>query len=100
MLKEEKLQFHCCLAEEYEIDPQDNRFYVFNPFSIQIFMNIIHNILLSAESNIRDIEIVLYYSSEEYMFFLESHPFLKESIIPEVYERNSYERFLIYRVAI
>ncbi|MBS4209400.1 methyltransferase [Bacillus sp. FJAT-50079] len=102
-IKLEQIHFHCCLAEEYEIDPQDNRFYFFNPFSIQIFMGIIHNILLSAERNIRDIEIVLYYGSEEYMFFLENHTFFEfkeEIIIPGVYERNSYERFLIYRLAI
>jgi SAM-dependent methyltransferase len=45
------IEFHCCLAEEYEIDTKDNRFYFFNPFLVQIFMKIINNILLSFEKN-------------------------------------------------
>lgn len=65
----EKIHFHCCLAEEYQIDPLDNRFYFFNPFSIQIFMRIIYNILLSVEKSQREIELVLYYGSREYVFF-------------------------------
>ncbi len=44
-----KIQFQCCLAQEYEIDPHDNRFYFFNPFSVQVFMNVVNNILLSVE---------------------------------------------------
>jgi SAM-dependent methyltransferase len=39
------IEFHCCLAEEYEIQPGDNVFYSFNPFSIQIFMKIINNLI-------------------------------------------------------
>ncbi|MCL6574477.1 MAG: class I SAM-dependent methyltransferase, partial [Bacillus sp. (in: Bacteria)] len=42
----DKIHFCCCLAEEYQIDPLDNRFYFFNPFSLQIFRKIINNILL------------------------------------------------------
>ncbi len=52
-----QIHFHCCLAEEYEIDPLDNRFYFFNPFSVQIFMNVISNILVSVEKSARDIEL-------------------------------------------
>src|SRR4051812_19160080 len=28
--REDNIHFHCCLAEEYRIDPADNRFYFFN----------------------------------------------------------------------
>ncbi|MGG3926271.1 methyltransferase [Metabacillus fastidiosus] len=95
----DKIHFHCCLAEEYEINPSDNRFYLFNPFSIQIFRGIINNILLSVEQTKRDIEIILYYSSDDYMFFLENETAfeLKEEI--KLPENNRYERFLIYRLA-
>ncbi|KAB7705301.1 methyltransferase [Bacillus aerolatus] len=97
----DKVQFHCCLAEEYQIAPLDNRFYFFNPFSIQIFMNIINKILISAEKSEREIELVLYYGSEDYIYFLENSTSfeLKEEVIrPGVYEHNPYERFLIYRL--
>ena len=43
------VRFERCLAEEYEVEPTDNRFYFFNPFSVQIFARVIDNILLSVE---------------------------------------------------
>ncbi|MBS4179417.1 methyltransferase [Lederbergia citrea] len=98
---EGKIHFQCCLAQDYEIDPLDNRFYFFNPFSIQIFMTIINNILLSVEKSEREIELILYYGSDDYIFFLENHPSfeLKEEVkLPDLYEYNPYERFLIYRL--
>jgi SAM-dependent methyltransferase len=97
------IHFHCCLAEEYQVNSLDNRFYFFNPFSINIFMNIINNILVSMEKSERDIELVLYYPSEDYIFFLENHTTFElkvEVILPDLYEKNPNERFLIYRLAI
>lgn len=97
----DKIHFHCCLAEEYKIEPADNRFYFFNPFSIQIFMNIIHNILRSVELSFREIELLLYYPSEDYIYFLENQTIfvLKEEIIlPSLFKYNPYERFLLYRL--
>ncbi|WP_028403434.1 methyltransferase [Ectobacillus panaciterrae] len=97
----DKIHFHCCFAEEYQIDPLDNRFYFFNPFSIHIFMNIINNILLSVEKSEREIELVLYYPSEDYIYFLENYTSfeLKEEIILlGLYEHNPHERFLIYKL--
>ncbi|MGX6444725.1 methyltransferase [Neobacillus sp. K501] len=97
--RKDKIHFLHCKAEEYEIQPEDNRFYFFNPFSIQIFMKIIINILGSVEQFERDIEIILYYPSEDYIFFLENQtPFtLKREIkLHGMYEQNVNERFLIY----
>ncbi|CAG9612327.1 hypothetical protein BACCIP111899_01500 [Bacillus rhizoplanae] len=98
----DKIHFHCCLAQEYEIDPLDNKFYFFNPFSVQVFMNVINNILLSVEEVEREIELVLYYPSEDYIYFLDnqtSFELKEEVILPGLYERNLNERFLIYRLA-
>jgi hypothetical protein len=100
---EGKIHFHCCLAEEYKINPTDNVFYFFNPFSLQVFMKVINNILISVEESPRDIELILYYSSEEYLQFLEyqSSFELKEEVkLPGIYENNPYERFLIYHLPI
>ncbi|MBO9131041.1 class I SAM-dependent methyltransferase [Bacillus sp. 165] len=97
-----EIHFHCCLAEEYEIAPLDNRFYFFNPFSVQIFMNIVKNILLSVEKKKREIDLILYYGSDDYIYFLENHTSfeLKEEIrLPGLYEHNPFERFLIYRLS-
>jgi SAM-dependent methyltransferase len=98
---DEKIQFYHCLAEKYEIQPLENHFYFFNPFSIQIFMKIIKNILVSVEKVRREVEVVLYYVSDEYIYFLEyqtAFELKKEIMIPGLYEHNQNERFLIYRL--
>ncbi|MGD6818010.1 methyltransferase domain-containing protein [Metabacillus sp. 84] len=96
------IQFHCCLAEEYQITEEDNRFYFFNPFSIQVFIKIVNNILVSVENSPRETELVLYYPSEEYILFLENQTAyeLKEEVyVPELYELNPAEKFIIYRLS-
>lgn len=97
----ENIHFYCCLAEEYRINLADNRFYFFNPFSIQIFRKVMNNILLSTEKSQREIELILYYPSEDYIYFLEkdtSFELKQEVILPSLYEKNPNERFLIYRL--
>ncbi|OCA92140.1 SAM-dependent methyltransferase [Pseudobacillus wudalianchiensis] len=94
------LRFECCAAEDYKIGKEDNRFYFFNPFSIQIFMKVVHNIMSSVEEQQRSVDIVLYYPTAEYIQFLEMYtPFqlLKEVKVPGLYEKNDNERFLIFR---
>ncbi|WP_088043451.1 methyltransferase domain-containing protein [Bacillus sp. EAC] len=96
----DKIHFYCCLAEEYQVNPRDNRFYFFNPFSIQIFMNIVNSIMISVEKSPREIEIILYYISDDYIYFLENQTafVLKEEIVLPAYKQNMNERFLIYRL--
>ncbi|WP_419882920.1 SAM-dependent methyltransferase [Peribacillus sp. B-H-3] len=98
----ERIQFQCTLAQNYEIHPADNVFYFFNPFSVQIFMGVVKNILQSVEENKREIELILYYGSEDYTFFLENQTAfeLREQVLlPGLYESNPFEKFLIYRLA-
>lgn len=94
------IRFERMLAEDYEVDAKDNRFYFFNPFSIQIFQKVIDHILLSQEKNPRSVDVILYYPTSEYIQFLESQtPFelLKEVRVPELYNQNTNERFVIFR---
>ncbi|RXJ00352.1 class I SAM-dependent methyltransferase [Anaerobacillus alkaliphilus] len=97
----EKIQFYCGLAEEYIVNPLDNCFYFFNPFSIQVFIKVINNILTSVEETSRTVEIVLYYPSEDYIYYLENYTSFvlkKEVRLEELYEQNPNERFLIYHL--
>lgn len=99
----DQIQFLCCLAEDYQINPLDNIFYFFNPFSVEIFMNVINKILLSVEKSNRDIDLILYYGSEEYIYYLEnstSFELKEEVILHGLYEQNPYEKFVIYRLII
>jgi len=96
----DNLEFICCLAEEYTIDPQDNRFYFFNPFSVQIFRKVVQNILRSIEDFERQVDLILYYADKDYVYFLEDKTIFElhqEVKLPGLYEKNPYERFLIYR---
>ncbi len=93
----DKIGFECCLAQEYEIDPRIIGF-IFNPFSVQVFMNVVNNILLSVEETEREVDIILYYPSEDYIFLENQTTFeLKREVrLPGAYEKNGNERFLVY----
>ena len=66
-------------------------------------MKVINNILLSVEASEREIDLILYYASEDYIYYLEndtSFELKEEIVIPELYEQNPHERFLIYRLGL
>ncbi len=93
------IRFKNGLAEEYIIEETDNRFYFFNPFSIQIFMNVIDRILQSVEQTNRQVDIILYYPTSDYIQYLENNTafeLLNEVQVPGLYVNNENERFVIY----
>lgn len=96
-----KIQFLKCLAQEYKIRNNDNKFYFFNPFSIQIFISIVNNILDSVDEKPRVIDIILYYPSDDYINYLENNTcfFLYREIpvFPQ-YSKDYRNKFLIYRL--
>jgi len=99
--KKDNINFLNCFAQKYKINPSDNKFYFFNPFSIQIFMKVIENILISTEKHERTVDVILYYSSDEYIYFLENNtPFVlvSEIKLPCLYGNNPRESFLVYRL--
>ena len=90
----------CCHAEDYDIKTTENRFYFFNPFSIQIFGKTVNNILDSIELLNREVDIILYYPNMEYIEYLEANtPFelFQEVQVPGLYNINKNERFVIFR---
>lgn len=99
--KSSSITFECCYAQDYIIKDFENKFYFFNPFSVQIFRKIIDNILDSYYKNERKLELILYYPSEDYIYYLEnSTPFiLKDEVkLEDLYDSDSQERFLIYEL--
>lgn len=99
--KTSKNTFLNCLAEEYEIKPADNKFYFFNPFSIQIFIRVIGNILRSVEEQERTIDIILYYPSYDYRYFLANKTgfvLLHEIKLSSVGDHDPRHIFLVYRL--
>lgn len=97
----ENLYFHNCLAEEYSIHPSDQIFYFFNPFTVQIFIKVVNRIMLSVYETERDVDIILYYPSADYIYFLENETnfeLMKEISLQNLYSHNENERFLVYRL--
>ncbi|WP_409304164.1 SAM-dependent methyltransferase [Peribacillus sp. SCS-155] len=95
-----KVEFRQCLAEDYKIDRKDNRFYFFNPFSVQVFMKVINNILKSVEKAQREVDVVLYYPSEDYIYFLQNETAFQ--LVQEVELHgfsNPREKFAIHRLS-
>ncbi|MBM7619907.1 SAM-dependent methyltransferase [Bacillus tianshenii] len=92
------IEFQNCLAEEYKVRQSDNRFYFFNPFTVEIFRRVVDNILESVEQHYRNIELILYYPSEDYVYYLENHSLFewKQEVRLRGYEGNVNERFLVY----
>lgn len=87
-------------AERYQIEASEGTFFLFNPFSLQVFARVVHNILESVETYPREVDIILYYPAEEYKEYLEAEtPFhiWKEVKIPRLSKINSREKFIIYR---
>ena len=95
----DKINFINIFAEEYKISNFDNKFYFFNPFSLQIFIKVLNNILISIENNPRSIDLILYYPSDEYIDYLDNYTafVLKEEItISNFLKFDNRQKFLIY----
>lgn len=95
----DKINFICTKAQNYKIKDLENKFYFFNPFSIYIFSKVIDNILKSYEENPRNMDIIMYYPSQEYLDFLDyKTPFMmyKEILLKDLYYKDDKEKFVIY----
>ena len=57
-------------AEAYQVPPDVNRCYFFNPFSVEIFQKVMARILESYYDNPREIFLFFYYPSAEYIAYL------------------------------
>lgn len=98
-LADDSIRFHCKMAQDYDVQPDDTVFYFFNPFSVKIFMKVVDNILRSAEDFPRQLDLILYYPSSEYMDFLERNTLfelLDEINLPAM-NKDPAEQFLVYR---
>lgn len=99
-VKNNAIDFQCVLAQDYLIQHKDNVFFFFNPFSVQIFRKVVDNILRSVEEEPRQIHLILYYPSLEYLHFLEyetNFELDKEIFLKEVSTHNINERILLFR---
>ena len=65
-----KAEFVLTRAETYEVPPEVNRCYFFNPFSVEILRKVMARIIASYYEDPRDVFLFFYYPSEEYISYL------------------------------
>jgi len=65
-----KPDFVLTRAEEYEVPPDVNRCYFFNPFSVEILHAVCARIIESWYENPREVFLFFYYPADEYISFL------------------------------
>ena len=65
-----KPDFVLTKAEEYEVPPEVNRCYFFNPFSAEILHKVMARILESWYENPREIFLFFYYPADEFISYL------------------------------
>lgn len=76
-------------------------FYFFNPFSVEIFRQVIGRILDSWEENPRPLTLVLYYPEDDAIFYLEQHTLFRlvdEIAASDAVCHDRRERFCLYRL--
>lgn len=69
-LSRTKTEFVLTRAESYEVPIAVNRYYFFNPFSLEILRKVMARILESYYEYPRELFFFFYYSSEEYLSYL------------------------------
>ncbi len=87
-------------AEHYDIPDEADRFYFFNPFSVELLQKVMSKIQESYYENPREMLLFFYYPSDEYVSYLmtnESVSFYDEIDCRDLFEGNdSRERILIF----
>lgn len=94
------IKFKYGLAEHYEVQPNDNRFYFFNPFSHRVFQKVVGNIMSSVAAAPRTVDVILFYPMPEYKAVLENLSFQMINKIRVPYVDDPLEKFLIYRYSV
>ena len=98
--EEDKINFLCTLAQEYEISDKDNKFYFFNPFSLEILRKTVARIIDSYYEHPREIQLFFYYPSDEYISYLmtvDEFLFLDEISCQDLFEGNDpRERMVVF----
>ncbi len=93
----QKIHFKCMPAQSYTVSNTDNHFYFFNPFSIEIFRQVISNIIYSIEHTPRICNLILYYADAEYIYYLENYTLFK--LVEEIklpHTKDDRDCFYIY----
>ena len=95
-----RTEFVMARAEEYEVPSEVNRYFFFNPFSVELLRKVMARIMDSYYENPRETYLFFYYPSEEYISYLmtvDELEFYDEIECSDLFEGNdSRERIMIF----
>ena len=87
-------------AEAYDVPPEVNRCYFFNPFSVEILRKAMARIIESYYENPREVFLFFYYPSDEYIAYLmtvDELEFYDEIMCDDLFEGNDpRERIVMF----
>ena len=95
----EDFQLEVVHAEKYKIKDRENIFFFFNPFHVRIFEQVLDNIIKNSEELGKEVFIILYCPTDEYLACMENSPF---TFRDEFKAKNSFlniEKFRIYALS-
>ena len=96
-----RTEFECRNGESYQPPADADRFYFFNPFSVELFRKVMGRIRSSYYENPREILLFFYYPSDEYVAFLMTGEltFLDEIDCRDLFSGDDErERILIFKM--
>lgn len=97
-----KIEFIMAKAEEYQVPKHVNRFYFFNPFSVELLAKVMARIIDSYYQNPREMFLFFYYPSNEYISYLmtvEELEFLDEIDCSDLFQgKDSREQIMIFSI--
>ena len=97
-----RAEFVLARAESYDVPTDVNRCYFFNPFSVEILHKVMARILESYYANPREIFLLFYYPSEEYISYLmtvDELEFYDEIECNDLFAGDERETILIFSTA-
>ncbi|QPC45703.1 class I SAM-dependent methyltransferase [Mangrovibacillus cuniculi] len=95
--EQEGVSFYHGLADHYPISANDSVFYFFNPFSIEIFRAFTYRLIESVSENPRELTLILYYPSSDYVHFLAMETYFEEVECVKWQTDDPRELFLVYK---
>lgn len=86
-------------AERFVLNKKHNTFYFFNPFSINIFTQVMNQIMQSYHDSPRLMELILYYPLQEYVDYLTYQtPFRRVKTIDLPWHSSKVDRFDVFQI--
>ena len=97
-----RVSFKAENAEYFAVLKEVDRIYFFNPFSLEILQKVMHKILESYYENPREMKLLFYYPSDEYISYLMTVNeliFADEIDCRDLFQKNdSRERIVIFEL--